>query len=496
MLPAGPACFAQDGPLSATISLPDTVMTVGDLLILAENATSLSVSYNTAIIDRKKKINIPATGGTLLEVLSKALGDPTLEYKVVGRHLVIYRPLVTRSADPQNNSAEVTWFEIRGRVYDEALKQPLAFANIFLTGTSIGTISNQEGEFVLKLDSRHLVDTLNISFIGYKTHSEPVSILVNTEKNYILETEIISLQEVIIRKITHQNILRLFLSGIRDNYPVDPALLTTFYRETIKKGNRFMIVSEALLEIFKRPYDGFETPDQIKIIKGRNSQDLTREDTVVVKLKAGLNSMLLLDVVKNLPAFFTEQEKYEYIYSDIVVEDGRENFAVDFSPAEYAIEAYYTGRIYIDIDDYSLKKVEFSIDPSRLEDAERLFILRKPPGVQVKLTGASYEVSYRNSEGKYYLHHISSNIGFMVKRAGQLFGSNYSTAVEMVVTGIETSGIQRFSSRETARTMDFTGSQFGGYDETFWGEFNFIKPEDPLEKAAGRLSSSPLIFGE
>jgi len=492
----GSVAIAQDDPLETRISLPDTSLTIGELLNIAEKVTSLSVSYNTSTIDRRKKITITATESSLKDLLASALEDPTLEIKTVGRHLVIYRPLVAESADPANNSAAISYFEIRGRVFDKALNQPLAFANIFLSGTSTGTISNQEGEFILKLDGIHINDTLNISFIGYKTQARPVSLLVNTERNYYLETEVISLQEVIIRKITHQNIIAMFISNIGNNYPSVPALLTTFYRETIKKGNRFMIVSEALLEIFKRPYGNFDTPDQIKIIKGRNSQDLSREDTLVLKLKAGLNSMLLLDVVKNLPSFVTEQEKYDYIFSDIVVEDGRENFAVDFSPSRYAADAYYTGRIYIDIDDYSLKKAEFSIDPSKLDDATRLFVLKKPPGIQVKLTKASYEVSFRSLNGKYYLYHISSNTGFMVKRARQLVGSTYHTLVEMVVTGVDTSGIQRFSNREVARTTDFTDSQFQGYDEGFWGEFNFLKPEDPLERAAGRLSSSPMIFGE
>ena len=38
------------------------------------------------------------------------------------------------------------------------------------------------------------------------------------------------------------------------NYPQKPAILTSFYRETIQRGNRYTMVSEAILENYKTGY--------------------------------------------------------------------------------------------------------------------------------------------------------------------------------------------------------------------------------------------------
>ena len=53
----------------------------------------------------------------------------------------------------------------------------------------------------------------------------------------------------------------------------------------------------------------------------------------MLKLKAGLNTMLLLDVVKNMPDFLTGEnmQDYDYKMSDIVVDNGREQYAIEFS---------------------------------------------------------------------------------------------------------------------------------------------------------------------
>ncbi len=46
----------------------------------------------------------------------------------------------------------------------------------------------------------------------------------------------------------------------------------------------------------------------------------------------------------------------------------------------------------------------------------------------------------------------------------------------------------RFKSRETARLNEFFTDQLGAYDESFWGEYNFISPEESLEEALVKLS--------
>ena len=38
-----------------------------------------------------------------------------------------------------------------GKVIDHSTKKPVVFANVYLIGSSLGTVTNAEGEFVLKV---------------------------------------------------------------------------------------------------------------------------------------------------------------------------------------------------------------------------------------------------------------------------------------------------------------------------------------------------------
>ena len=70
----------------------------------------------------------------------------------------------------------------KGKVIDSETKSELPFANIGIKGTTIGTVSDKNGNFTLKLNGNiSLNDTLQISFIGYKTNSLPLSTLTDSE---------------------------------------------------------------------------------------------------------------------------------------------------------------------------------------------------------------------------------------------------------------------------------------------------------------------------
>lgn len=59
-------------------------------------------------------------------------------------------------------------FEIRGKVTDEA-GDPIAYVNIGIPGTSVGTISGKEGKFQINIPASRKNDTLKFSAIGYQS---------------------------------------------------------------------------------------------------------------------------------------------------------------------------------------------------------------------------------------------------------------------------------------------------------------------------------------
>ena len=488
-MPATLHLSAQESLLQQRITLTDTTCTIDNALKLIEKETGLSFSYNSGLINRKRRVTLRASNEELITVLRRTLDNPSLNYDIIGKHIVVYQSVKTLSANPETRNDSVYFFEIRGRVFDKNGNQPLPYANIFLEGTSIGTVTNDAGQFILKLHSKYLHDTVSISCIGYKNHLERIASVAGTYREYPLKPDAISIQEVIIRKISPVSLLQSASASIPDNYPEKPAILTSFYRESIKRGNRFMMVSEAILENYKPGYMNASN-DQIKIVKGRKSEDMGLSDSVILKLKAGLNTMLLLDVVKNMPDFLTGMniQDYNYKMSDIVVDNGRDNYVIEFTPRERSVSAYYSGRILLDVHDLAFKWVEFYIDPEHLNLATSFFILRKPPDLKAKVLKASYKVSFRKAGSKYYLNLIECETAYKFRNKKQVNGSVYGINLEMAVTDIDTINTSRFRFREVAKINEFFAEQVGTYDETFWGEYNFISPEESLEDALIKLT--------
>ncbi len=205
----------------------------------------------------------------LIHILENTFNDPQLNFSIIGRHIVVYQTQRTLSANPERPRDSVYFFEIRGRVLDKSDKQPLPYSSIYLSGKAIGTVTNDNGQFQLKLPSKYLADTLIVSCIGYKRIKAPVSSFLSEEKDYLLKPDVISIQEVIIRKISPVNLLQSATEAVFENYPDKPAILNSFYREMIKKGSRYMMVSEAILENYKPGYDRTAASDQVKISEGK-----------------------------------------------------------------------------------------------------------------------------------------------------------------------------------------------------------------------------------
>ena len=87
--------------------------------------------------------------------------------------------------------------ELKNKVLDFETLLPIEATNIYINNTTIGTISNIDGKFVLNVPEQHKNDTLVISSIGYKSYKIPVNEFDNTLEIY-LEEDIASLDEVLL----------------------------------------------------------------------------------------------------------------------------------------------------------------------------------------------------------------------------------------------------------------------------------------------------------
>lgn len=89
---------------------------------------------------------------------------------------------------------------IKGKILDKNTKEPLMFANITILGTAIGTASDLEGNFNLKIKTANYDDSLQISTIGYKALRLSIRQLLDQKGTtvFFLSPEAFGFEEVVV----------------------------------------------------------------------------------------------------------------------------------------------------------------------------------------------------------------------------------------------------------------------------------------------------------
>ncbi len=94
---------------------------------------------------------------------------------------------------------------IRGHVVDHTSKLPIAFTNIGIEKTAIGTLSNEDGSFSIRIPEQLIKDTLIFSAIGYTISKKQIQALTNSDFIIELQEQTIQLEEVTITQKKEKN---------------------------------------------------------------------------------------------------------------------------------------------------------------------------------------------------------------------------------------------------------------------------------------------------
>lgn len=100
-----------------------------------------------------------------------------------------------------------------GTIKSASDSSSVEYADIYLSGKTIGTISNSGGEFEIKIPDSLAIDDLLISSVGYKTKS--IALKKKSLGTIYLEPQTMILKEVVVtanRVDSSFNILKLLLS--------------------------------------------------------------------------------------------------------------------------------------------------------------------------------------------------------------------------------------------------------------------------------------------
>ena len=382
------------------------------------------------------------------------------------------------------------FYQVEGNIVDSKTRDPVIYADIIFLGTNKGTVANIDGGFTLKIPVKKTGDSLIISSIGYKSKIINVASLQKKDNIIKLIPVTIQLSEVSIRSSDARSILISAIKNIRDNYRTDPYMVTAFYRESIKRRRKYVAVSEAVLDAYNAAYTNPFDRDRLIIVKARKSSDFQKKDTLALKLQGGPFIMFQLDFVKKPGNLLQSDilEYYNYTLSGQVIIDNKLAYVISFEQFPGVSVPLYKGKFYIDVENLAFLGAEFQVNEERISKAAEYMVKKKPPGVIVNIEKAYYKVNYRFFKGKWYLSYVRTRLVLFMKWKKKHFRSRYSMVAEMAVTDMDTVNITKYKRENTLNYKDVFIEKVGNFEDPgFWGEYNIIYPEEPIQSAIKRM---------
>ena len=160
-----------------------------------ETQTGYVFFYDAALIRNAKKVTLEVKALPLNEVLDQCLKNQPLTYSIEGKTIVI-------SAKPKSIALIVNTVHIppadsvtvNGKIID-ANGSPLSGVSIQVRGTNLGTITNQDGGFKLKVANSNAV--LSISHVGYVARqinldgAKEVSVVLQAADNSLTDVVVV-----------------------------------------------------------------------------------------------------------------------------------------------------------------------------------------------------------------------------------------------------------------------------------------------------------------
>jgi len=171
-----------------TLQLKDA--TVKEVLSKIEDNSEFFFLYNGKLVDANRKVSVDASDEKISEILRDLFRETDVCWTVVDRQIVLtdkaHQNSFIQSGSPQQQ-------KITGTITDKN-GDPIIGANVVVTGTTIGTVTDISGKYII--DVPQGAKSLTFTFIGM----EPQEIKIGTSNqiNVTLVEAAVGLDEVIV----------------------------------------------------------------------------------------------------------------------------------------------------------------------------------------------------------------------------------------------------------------------------------------------------------
>lgn len=294
---------------------------------------------------------------------------------------------------------------VKGKVTDEA-NNPLPYVNVLVKDTTIGTITDDEGYFSLRLDNPKNTDVIEISLLGFKTESINFNskitffkIKLKEENDFLDEVVLVTRPKKRLKKkenpaykILKEVWKRKRKNGLKlvDYYQYRKYTTTEIGLNNVDTAFVKKVFKDEYLKAFdnitydsdgKNYYIPVYLKEQVNWVYGNNKTKKIKEDIEAEKEvgASGFAMQMISNVFKNIDIFknnITILRKsfisplstegfatYDYVLHDTVRKNNKKFFNIYFFPRREQDFAF-TGNVLIAEKNYSVKKIRMEVGKS------------------------------------------------------------------------------------------------------------------------------------
>lgn len=357
--------------------------------------------------------------------------------------------------------------KVEGVVFDET-NYGIPYAAIGIPSKWVGTSTNEDGKFSLELSKENLLDTLDVSSIGYVTTKILVKdFLALDKKIIILKEDIVSLNEVKI--LNPRQYVELAFKNLKKN--------TVSSTHELKALNRFFTVENEKAKFFIEHYikvkdkgPSSSNVNRIEVVEGRKSVDYRYFPKVQLKRMYPIDLMTQMDPLRN----GISKEIYKWTKIGHTSYDGEDIIIIYGQMDKKRRRPYKDPILYIGMDSYKVYK-------TTNESATLVYLYKK------NKDGKMY-LSYHNYFTRQYKE-LSKAQQSILKTTDEKF--KISVRNEVVVLGIETDR-KKVNTKHTNVYQKNIEDVKVKYNSSFWNTFSFPPPTEFYKKKVKELES---IYG-
>lgn len=373
---------------------------------------------------------------------------------------------------------------ISGKVTDAKTGDPLEYAHVGILNSTIGTVTNTQGDFSFLIPEDQMNSSIGVSYLGYESYLEKLQ-TVSSPVQIQLSSSGLKLPELTVT-VKQRDLLEEAIELIPENHDQGDMRLRGFWRAQMKTGGELIQLTETAFDIFRK-----EEKDVLQILRGRTARDTTAFEPFD-QFNAGVSPRSLFgsSFLKGIGLISKKsRRRHEFELVDVTSYAGRPVYVIRFDKKDNPNKMGFKGEILLDTETLAFVRLKYRLSEKRNPEWEVYgnFFTKRITGL-----GPSYwrnyelELNYQPVDGQWYFSHAKFNVGWMLIDKDETFNIPIDYKADFVVNEVDKKNIELPEKDERAGKR-ILASQNTDHGKDFWKDFTVLIPDQDFERAFERI---------